>query len=165
MSIHTTTTLNLSTLTAACLADGFRLTHLTSLADYESAFPIIRQLRPDLNDAQSWFAYAQRNHTHGYRLLGLFYDHTLCALASYRLQENLVHGNYLYLEDLVTDQAQRGQGLGEILLAAVRDLAQKAGCKRLILDTLLSNSLAHRFYFRQGLLASSLRFNQALQGA
>jgi hypothetical protein len=33
------------------------------------------------------------------------------------------------------------------------------GCRKLVLDTALENTLAHRFYYRQGLLAMSLRFN------
>jgi len=150
------------TLQNIALPPGLILRHLSQLAEYEMAFPLMQQLRQSLNDAASWYAFAQRNHAHGYRLLGLFRDEKLCALASYRLQENLVHGTYLYLEDFVTDQQYRGQGLGESLIAAVRELAQQAACQRLILDTALSNSLAQRFYFRQGLLATALRFNQAL---
>lgn len=144
------------------LARHLQWRHLASLSDYEVAFPLMRQLRQDLRSAASWHAYAQRNHGQGYRLLGVYQDQQLCALASYRLQENLVHGNYLYLEDLVTDQHRRGQGLGEQVLAALKQLARQQGLQRLVLDTLLSNALAHRFYYRQGLLASALRFSQPL---
>jgi hypothetical protein len=31
-----------------------------------------------------------------------------------------------------------------------------------VLDTPLTNSLGHRFYFRNGMLATSLRFNMAI---
>jgi len=33
------------------------------------------------------------------------------------------------------------------------------GCHKLVLDTALENTFGHRFYYRQGLLAMSLRFN------
>ncbi len=143
-------------------AANFQLRHLSSLNDYQGAFPLMQQLRQDLVSAAAWHEFAQRNHGHGYRLLGLYQDQQLCALASYRLQENLVHGNYLYLEDLVTDQRLRSQGLGQHMLCALKQLARQQGLNKLVLDTLLSNTLAHRFYYRQGLLASALRFNQQL---
>jgi len=84
------------------------------------------------------------------------------ALASYRIAENLVHGHYLYVEDLVTDQAVRGTGYGQILMEMLKQEALEQGCGKIVLDTGLNNALAHRFYYRQGLLASSLRFNQVL---
>ena len=48
------------------------------------------------------------------------------------------------------------------LLEAVADEGRKLGCSRLVLDTGLDNVLAHRFYYRQGLLARALRFSHDL---
>ncbi len=39
------------------------------------------------------------------------------------------------------------------------DEGRSLGCKKLVLDTGLDNALAHRLYYRQGLLAQALRFN------
>jgi hypothetical protein len=39
---------------------------------------------------------------------------------------------------------------------------QALGCARLVLDTPLTNVLGHRFYYRNGLLATALRFGQTL---
>jgi hypothetical protein len=36
------------------------------------------------------------------------------------------------------------------------------GCVKLVLDTPLTNTLGHRFYYRHGLLATALRFNMLL---
>jgi len=82
------------------------------------------------------------------------------ALAGYRLQESLLYGRFIYVDDLVA--RTRSQGLGSKLMNALRDEARKLGCDHLVLDTGLGNSLAQRFYFRQGFLSKGLHFSQAL---
>lgn len=127
--------------------------------DVRGCFWLMQQLRPHLTSEAEFLERWQRQATEGYFLAGLFDGGTLVALTGYRVQENLVYGRFLYVDDLVTDAALRGSGHGERLIAHLRDQARALGCDRLVLDTPLSNSLGHRFYFRCGLLASSLRFN------
>jgi len=123
----------------------------------------MRQLRPHLASADEFLQRWQRQTTDGYRLEGLFDGSQAVALAGYRVQENLVHGRFLYVDDLVTDTSLRGKGHGERLMAHLRERARALGCGKLVLDTPLSNALGHRFYFRCGMLASSLRFNLPIQ--
>ncbi|MFP1678899.1 GNAT family N-acetyltransferase [Alloalcanivorax sp. C16-2] len=121
-------------------------------------FPLMRQLRPNLTSADEFLGRCRRQATEGYRLLALFEAGQPRALAGYRLQENLIHGRFLYLDDLVTETSARSCGYGETLIAHLRDRVREADCARLVLDTPLSNALGHRFYFRCGMLATSLRF-------
>lgn len=81
------------------------------------------------------------------------------ALAGFRVQENLVHGRFLYVDDLVTRADRRSAGFGGALLDRLKREATDLGCDKLVLDTPMSNFLGHRFYFRQGLLAKALRFS------
>ncbi|MHB1586096.1 MAG: GNAT family N-acetyltransferase [Acidiferrobacteraceae bacterium] len=117
------------------------------------------QLRPHLVAADDFVVRWRRQVADGYRLMALFNGSRVLALAGFRVQENLVHGRHLYVEDLVTDEDLRSKGYGEQLMARLKREAKMLGCKKLVLDTPLSNSLGHRFYFRNGLLAASLRFN------
>ena len=126
-----------------------------------AAFPAMRQLRPHLADADEFVARRQRQRAAGYRL-ALWRGARPVALAGMRAQENLIHGLFLYVDDLVTDEALRGSGLGEKLMGRVKEEAKALGCAKLVLDTGLDNVLAHRFYYRQGLLAAALRFSQRL---
>lgn len=71
----------------------------------------------------------------------------------------MIHGRFLYVDDLVTDAEGRGQRHGERLLQALRELGRAEGCQQLVLDTALANALAQRFYFRSGLLARGLHFS------
>jgi ribosomal protein S18 acetylase RimI-like enzyme len=100
----------------------------------------------------------------GYRILAAWCDQDPVALAGYRIEENLIHGQFIYVDDLVTAVEARRAGLGARLLDAVAAEGRTAGCKRLVLDTALDNVLAHRFYYRQGLLARALRFSREIAG-
>jgi ribosomal protein S18 acetylase RimI-like enzyme len=83
------------------------------------------------------------------------------ALAGFRVLENYVHGRYLYVDDLVVDEAQRGQGLGAVLMDWMKAEGRELACENLVLDTALANGAAQRFYRRQGLSDRALRFSFA----
>lgn len=136
--------------------------HADTEADLRDCWPLMRELRPHLESADSLVERVGRMRTDGYRLLGVWRDAEAMALGGYRLQENLIYGRFLYLDDLVTRASARGEGWGERVIREVTRLAKEAGCDKLVLDTGLSNALAQRFYFRQGLLTSALRFSMSL---
>lgn len=123
-------------------------------------FPVMWELRPSLKDPEDFIARVHRLENERYKILAAWRDDTPLALAGYRLQENLIYGRFLYVDDLVTTQAVRGQDLGARLLTDLGDIAVREGCGKLVLDTGLSNALAQRFYFRQGMLTRAMRFSK-----
>lgn len=146
------------------------LTHAESDTELMLCFPLMQQLRPHLADAKQFVLKMRRQQLQGYRVLALWQAdkqsnqprNTPIGLAGYRLQENTIYGKFIYIDDLVVGKENRSTGLGEQLLTAVRARAMELGCNRLVLDTGLANSLAQRFYFRQGMLAGGLHFTEAL---
>lgn len=136
--------------------------HADTEHDLRACWPVMRELRPRLQSADDMVERIGRMRAQNYRLLGIWRGTQVMALGGYRLQENLVYGRFLYLDDLVTRESARGEGWGERVMVEVTRLAQEAGCDKLVLDTGLSNALAQRFYFRQGLLSSALRFSKGL---
>ncbi|CAD5107671.1 GNAT family N-acetyltransferase [Zestomonas carbonaria] len=139
-----------------------RLDWLDNDQELLACFPLMRELRPHLDDPQSFVRQLARQAGQGYRLLAGRQDGEVLGLAGCRLQENLIYGRFLYVDDLVTRADRRGGGIGERLLETAREEARRLGCARLVLDTGLGNALAQRFYFRQGLLATGLHFGQSL---
>ncbi|HST75428.1 MAG TPA: GNAT family N-acetyltransferase, partial [Acetobacteraceae bacterium] len=89
-------------------------------------------------------------------------DGAVVGLAGYRLQENLIHGRFVYIDDLVVAQSERRGRIGAELLEAVAAEARALGCQRLTLDTAIDNLLGQRFYFRNGMLATGLHFRLSL---
>ncbi|MFC2967345.1 GNAT family N-acetyltransferase [Acidimangrovimonas pyrenivorans] len=140
----------------AAFEDGLRA--VDGEAELRACYPLMRQLRPHLTSAGEFVARWRRQHDAGYRLLALWQGDRPVALAGYRVQENMIHGRHLYVDDLVTDAEARSAGHGAVLMARLKQEARRLGCDRLALDTPMSNALGQRFYFRQGLLATALRF-------
>ena len=140
----------------------YRLNLVDSDQDYQACFDVMRELRPHLTDAATFAAQARRQAGQGYRLLAAWQDEQVRGLAGYRIQENLLYGRFLYVDDLVAASHARRHGLGGKLIDALREEAQRQGCAHFVLDTGLGNTLGQRFYFRQGLLARGMHFSELL---
>lgn len=145
------------------MANNLILRHAETEADIRACFPVMRQLRPQLQTPEDLLANVTLQGEQGYRLLAVWDDGKPVALAGYRRLDNMIHGRFLYVDDLVTDAEGRGQRHGERLLQALGELGRAESCQQLVLDTALANALAQRFYFRSGLLARGLHFSMDLQ--
>lgn len=152
------------TITADAAATEGRASIRRVQSDAEAAacYPLMRQLRPKLSSASEFIERWKRQGEAGYRLTARWVGERPVALAGHRTLENLIYGRHLYVDDLVTDDETRGQGHGGALLAHLQSAAVADGCARLVLDSGMANSLGHRFYFRQGLVAEALHFTSAV---
>jgi ribosomal protein S18 acetylase RimI-like enzyme len=131
-------------------------------ADIGACFAVLHQLRPHIATPAELVARVQRQRGHGYRLLAAWRDAQVVGAAGYRMQENLIHGRFVYVDDLVVLDRERRSGIGAALLDAVAADARADGRARMTLDTGLDNALGQRFYFRWGLLATGLHFSRGL---
>ncbi|MFD4836629.1 GNAT family N-acetyltransferase [Achromobacter sp. NPDC058515] len=139
------------------------LRHLETPEELRACLPLMRELRPHLEREEDFIERLARMRQERYRLLAAMHEGEAVALAGYRLQENLVYGRFLYVDDLVVASGRRGDRWGARLLEHLDGVARGSGCVKLVLDTGLSNALAQRFYFRQGLLTSAIRFSKILE--
>jgi GNAT superfamily N-acetyltransferase len=150
---------------AAVTKSEITLRHADSEAEIAACFPVMAQLRPHLANPEELVTRVARQRTGGYRILAAWRDGAPVGLAGYRIEENLIHGRFVYVDDLVTTDAERRGGIGARLLDEVEDEGRRLGCTRLVLDTALDNVLAHRFYYRQRMLARALRFSRDIPPA
>lgn len=127
-----------------------------------ACYELMHQLRPHLSSEQEFVERWQRQAPAGYRLVAIWRDSRPVALAGFRILNNLVHGKHLYVDDLVAEEGSRRRGFGRTLMQWLQSEGRSHGCAKLVLDAALSNTLGHRFYYRQGLLATALRFTMPL---
>jgi len=73
---------------------------------------------------------------------------------------NLSHQGrpYALIENVVVDAAERGAGLGELLMRYTMNEAQRSGCYKVSLTSNKRRPDAHRFYQRLGFRAASEGF-------
>ncbi|HVE09946.1 MAG TPA: GNAT family N-acetyltransferase [Paraburkholderia sp.] len=138
------------------------LRHAASREELSACFPVIAQLRPSLKDATQWVDCALKMAPAGYRVLAAWRGANVVAIAGYRVIENLIHGRFLYVDDLVTAEVHRGTGLGAALLTELSALGAHEHCSRLVLDTAAANTNARRFYKREGLFDLAVGFIKPL---
>jgi GNAT superfamily N-acetyltransferase len=86
----------------------------------------------------------------------------VAGVAVYRTYENTWAGRQLYVDDLVTDEARRSQGVGRALLGHLEAKARAGGLETLCLDSGTQRHDAHRFYFREGMVVTSFHFVKKL---
>ncbi|WP_298311088.1 GNAT family N-acetyltransferase [Propionivibrio sp.] len=122
-----------------------------------------RQLRPQLPAD-----YLSRMHevfANGARMAVVVDDDAdaVVCVALWRLIENTYEGRRLYVDDLVSDETRRSQGIGKLMIDWLAAEAAKRGCHVLALDSGVQRQRAHRFYFREGMHIPSFSFRKALK--
>jgi GNAT superfamily N-acetyltransferase len=133
----------------------------TTQEEIDRCFSVMSQLRPALIAAE-FVDRVRIQQAEGYQLAFLEQEGSVISVAGFRLQTLLWSGRTLYVDDLVTDAAQRSQGHGEAMLNWLIALAREAKCTTFMLDSGTYRAEAHAFYFRHGLRISDFHFKLAL---
>jgi GNAT superfamily N-acetyltransferase len=121
-------------------------------ADSEIAkcFPVMSQLRPHLS-LDKFINQVKAQMPAGYQLVCALDKDTVVGVAGYRISQCLSWGKFLYVDDLVTDEARRSQGIGKALLHWLLDEAKREDCAEFHLDSGTQRKAAHKFYEREGM--------------
>lgn len=127
----------------------------------DRCFPVMHQLRPKLVAAE-FAARIEVQQGEGYQLAYLERDGVVVCVAGFRVMHVLWSGKTFYVDDLVTDEAQRSHGYGEAMVQGLMALAREAGCETFSLDSGTHRQEAHAFYMRQGLRITDFHFLKTL---
>lgn len=134
-----------------------------SRQDLERCFPVVKELRPKY-DLESFIAQVGRQAKQvGYAVAFLEDAGEVRSVAGFRLGEYLAWGNTLYVDDLVTREADRSKGYGETLFDWLVERARSLGCAEFHLDSGVHRFAAHRFYLRKRMDITSHHFAMKLE--
>jgi ribosomal protein S18 acetylase RimI-like enzyme len=131
-------------------------------AEIQDCWPVMAQLRPHLTQ-EDYLSAIRAQFAEGYRLAFVRRNGRVAAVAGFRILQSLAWGRFCYVDDLVTDERARSQGLGGELLRWLCEYAQAQGCRRLELDSGVQRFAAHRFYFQQRMFVSCYHFSLDLR--
>ena len=118
---------------------------LKSTDEWKIAFPIIKQLRADLNKLE-YIKLLKIMSSEGYRMFALFESEEITSVIGITKKTNLYDGNHIFVYDLITDENKRSKEYGKKLLSYVEDMAKKDNCETISLTSGLQRIDAHRFY-------------------
>jgi GNAT superfamily N-acetyltransferase len=142
--------------------DSTEIRALTDARDIESSFEVMKLLRPHL-DRDAYVETIARMMRSGYRLVAVVASGRVEAVAGYRFGESLAWDQFLYVDDLVTDERARSKGHGKLLLDWLKREAAARGCRDLHLDSGVQRFAAHRFYLRERMDITSHHFRIGLR--
>lgn len=124
------------------------------------AEPVHRELRPQL--PAEYVEKMRRVFAGGARMSVAVDDDSVLGVAVWRVYEDTSIGRKLYVDDLVTSESARSEGVGQTLLTWLEARARKLDCRALTLDSGVQRARAHRFYFREGLSVFAFHFRREL---
>jgi GNAT superfamily N-acetyltransferase len=129
-----------------------------------ACWPVMQQLRPQLDEAAFLAQVERQSSACGYRIAcaGRQAGAPVLGCAGFRVTDFLAWGRTLYVDDLVSDEAHRGQGVGSVLMGWLVAEARRAGCAQLHLDSGVQRHGAHRFYLTHGMDITSHHFRLEL---
>ena len=147
-----------------------RLSAAVDLVDIEPSderlttdvLPVLLELRPHLS-ADSLRAIYDEGYPQGLRFLAAYDGGHCVGVAGWRLVATTHVGRKLYVDDLVTTESARSNGVGHALLDELAARATVAGCSVLDLDSGVQRAEAHRFYFRERMHITSYHFARRLR--
>jgi|SRR5581483_10358438 len=130
--------------------------------DIARCFPVMAQLRPHLVEREFVPRVRAMQGSDHFHLAFVEDGGAVRAVAGYRYENKLVSGKNLYVDDLITDGAQRSRGHGRALLAWLIEQAKQHRCDSFELDSGVQRFDAHRFYFRERMHVSAYHFVRKL---
>jgi Uncharacterized conserved protein len=146
------------------LAERLVFRHMHTPQQLLACYTLMAQLRHDLGDATRWVARVlDLNADEGYRVPAAWSDEDLVALAGYRVNETLLHGRAVEVNDIVTHDGQRGAGIGGALLEELEAIGRDELCVRMIIDVPAGHTAVYRFLEREGLRRSTVGFVKCLE--
>ena len=127
-----------------------------------SCYDVMAELRPHVTREQ-FLPLVRSMQADGFRLACIRDGGRVVAVAGYRFGANLFCGKHMYVDDLVTADAERSKGHGRELLTWLRALAVENDCDVFDLDSGVQRKRAHAFYLREGMELSSYHFSVRLK--
>ncbi|GAA0289711.1 GNAT family N-acetyltransferase [Psychrosphaera haliotis] len=112
---------------------------LTSVAE------VILQLRTQYT-LDSLIEQIKKQQKLDYQLAYVVSDGDILCVAGFVVGEKLAWGKHIYIDDLVTNENHRSDGVGTFLINWFKRYCLELGCQQLHLDSGIQKFPAHRFY-------------------
>lgn len=131
--------------------------------DYYRAYPIVKQLLPDL-DMQLYTSRAFIARATGYRMYIALEGEILVGAIGIVPNYNLHDGFSMFLEHVIVDEKHRGKGYGQQLIAFAEARARDEGCKIIDLDTDYDADVGMKMYEKMGFVKYGYCYEKRLEG-
>ncbi|PGB04685.1 GNAT family N-acetyltransferase [Bacillus toyonensis] len=131
-------------------------------AQLHEVLPVLQQLRTQLSEEEAGFLFRKMKEEN-YKLFSLRNeDDEVVSLAGVAICTNFYNKKHVFVYDLVTVEAHRSKGYGNVLLSYIENWGKENGCESIDLTSAFPRIDAHRFYEREGYNKVSYSFHKKL---
>jgi ribosomal protein S18 acetylase RimI-like enzyme len=130
------------------IVQAIQVVALTTESDWRAATPVMRVLRPSL-DEENFVSRRESLMCDGYALLGVKVGARMVSIASYTISPHVIYGRELLVHDMATLPDAQGRGHASKLLNELASIAQKQGCGRIFVHTRHAQALYSRNGFSE----------------
>jgi len=114
-------------------------------ANLRQAFPVVSQLRPHLG-LEEYIKLTITMKPQGYQIFCLCKNEKITSYAGIAILTNLYYGKHIWVYELVTDNSERSNGYGKMLLSHIEAYAKDCSANCVALSSGLEKVGAHNFY-------------------
>ena len=134
----------------ASMPDDVEIRELAGLAEIATAYPLIQQLNPEVDEALFATRLAAMLHEGGYRCIAAYRDGQMLGVAGFWVGTQLWCGTYVEPDNVVVDRALRGGGIGALMMAWIQAEGERLGCEIMKLEAYAQRTRTRKFYRREG---------------
>jgi hypothetical protein len=122
-----------------------QIVELRTLEEFREAYPVMKELRIQLDEERYLDLLKEMVGRRGYRLFALRHEGNIVALAGIEAAVDLFFGRYIWLDDLVVS-ASTPAAYGEQIVKFVEDFARSEGFDTVVTGSGLWRPDVHSFY-------------------
>ncbi|SEO08247.1 Acetyltransferase (GNAT) domain-containing protein [Amphibacillus marinus] len=123
-----------------------KIIQLKSNEEIITCFPLMQQLRPQLDQAQFLDLVTEAIKVDRYHLFALLSKENIVSVIGFKPMTTLYYGRFIWVCDLVTHVDYRSKGYGEKLLNFTESWAKDHQYTSIALSSGMQRTDAHRFY-------------------
>jgi len=124
---------------------------------------LLLQLNPNKGETHIEQLLKQMHTYNNYNCFGLYKHNEIIGISSGWTSIRIYCGKQLELDNVVIDKKLQSKGLGKIFLDKIEEWAIKEAYESVTLNTYVSNSRSHKFYFNQGFNILGFHFQKLIK--
>jgi glucosamine-phosphate N-acetyltransferase len=133
--------------------------------DFEQVFALLPQLWPNakLNKKKIRLVFSRSVNSEHQQYLCAIERKVIVGFCSLSIRNSLWQQGFIaHIDEIIVDQAHRGQGIGTQLMTKALKIAAKTGCARVELDSAFYRKQTHVFYDQLGFENRAYLFSKLL---
>ncbi|WP_456442016.1 GNAT family N-acetyltransferase [Psychroserpens sp.] len=124
---------------------------------------LLLQLNPEKEGKYFELKLEQMHRFKNFKCFGLYENNKIIGISSGWTTVRIYCGKQLELDNVIIDEQLQSKGLGKIFIDKIEDWALQKDYKSLSLNTYVSNSRSHKFYFNQGFDILGFHFQKLIK--